>query len=49
MKQIAHSLDKTVEADFSVEQSYDAWKRAKIERGLAESCDRDAMIPAEQI
>lgn len=29
--------------------SYAAWKRAKIERGLAESRDRDAMIPVEQI
>lgn len=32
-----------------VERGYDVWKRAKIERGLAESRDRDAMIPIEEV
>ncbi len=31
------------------EPGYAAWKRAKVERGLAESEDRDAMIPAAQV
>ena len=33
----------------TVEPGYDEWKRAKIERGLAESRDRSAMIPVEQV
>ncbi len=32
-----------------VERSYDAWKRAKIERGLVQARDRSAMIPIEQV
>jgi len=32
-----------------IERGYDAWKRAKIERGLAQSRNRDAMIPVEQL
>lgn len=28
---------------------YDAWLRAKVERGLAESRDRAAMIPVDQV
>lgn len=30
------------------EPGYAAWKRAKVERGLAQSRDRAAMIPIEQ-
>jgi len=33
----------------SVELGYDAWKRGKIERGLAESKDRTAMIPIDEV
>ena len=31
------------------EPGYAEWKRAKIERALAQSKDREAMIPAERI
>jgi len=31
------------------DRGHDAWLRAKVERGLAESCDRAAMIPVEQV
>ncbi len=40
---------KTDETEGSVERGYAAWKRAKIERGLAEAQDRAAMIPVEQL
>lgn len=33
----------------SVEPGYDAWKRDKIERGLAESRNRAAMIPIDEV
>ena len=33
----------------SVESGYDAWKRGKIKHGLAESRDRAAMIPIEEV
>jgi hypothetical protein len=32
-----------------VEPGYSAWKRAKIVRGLAQTRDRGAMIPVEQV
>ncbi|WP_199555930.1 hypothetical protein [Sandaracinobacteroides hominis] len=31
------------------EAGYDAWKRAKVERALADCDDRHKMIPAEQV
>jgi hypothetical protein len=31
------------------DHGYEAWKRAKIERGLAQSRDRAAMIPVETV
>lgn len=31
------------------ERGHDAWKRAKVEKGLEQSTDRDAMIPVAQI
>lgn len=31
------------------EPGYAEWKRAKVERGLAQTRDREAMIPAERI
>lgn len=41
--------DKLTEADAPTERGYAAWKRAKIERGLAQAQDRDRMIPVEQV
>lgn len=49
MKPIVDPLLKTDEIDGPIERGYDAWKRSKIERGLAQAQDRDAMIPVEQI
>ena len=40
--------DKITEAG-AVERGHAAWQRAKIERGLADSKDRAAMIPVEQV
>lgn len=33
----------------ATEPDYAEWKRAKVEKGLAQSRDRAAMIPVEQI
>jgi hypothetical protein len=42
--------DSLSESDqVAVEPGYEAWKRAKVERALAQSRDRAAMIPADQI
>ncbi len=49
MKPIADPRLKTDETNGSVERGYDAWKRAKIERGLTQAQDRAAMIPVEQL
>lgn len=49
MKPIVDPLLKTDEIDGPIERGYDAWKRAKIERGLAQTQDLDVMIPVEQI
>lgn len=40
--------DKLTEQEGSA-PGYAAWKRAKIERGLAQSRDREAMISVEQL
>ena len=48
MKPAVDPRDKTEEADAPVERGYDAWKRAKVVRGLAQAQDRSAMIPVEQ-
>jgi hypothetical protein len=40
---------KVAEQDISVADGYDAWKRKKILRGLAQTKDRDALIPSEQV
>lgn len=46
----AASHRETAEAgEDPVEPGYAAWKRDKIERGLAESRDRSVMIPVEQV
>ena len=41
--------DKVSETSAPIERGYEAWKRAKIERGLAQAQDRSAMIPLEQV
>jgi hypothetical protein len=49
MKPATDPIVKTDESDAPLERGYDAWKRAKIERGLAQAKDREAMIPVERI
>lgn len=49
MKPAVDPRDKTEEVDAPVERGYDAWKRAKVERGLAQARDRSVMIPVEQV
>jgi hypothetical protein len=41
--------EKVEETAGVLERGYAAWKRAKIERGLAQAQDRAAMIPVEQV
>jgi hypothetical protein len=40
---------KVAETGDTPEPGYDGWKRAKVERGLAQAEKRDRMIPAEQV
>ena len=42
----AHKIADTSEA---LERGHSAWKRHKIERGLAQAEDRAALIPAHQV
>ncbi|MEG3163256.1 hypothetical protein U1701_01480 [Sphingomonas sp. PB2P19] len=49
MKPVVDEQEKLGDAGGPPERGYDAWKRAKIERGLAQSRDRSAMIPVEQV
>lgn len=49
MKRGALHLDQQAGDGASEEAGYAAWKRAKIEKGLAQCADRDAMIPVEQV
>jgi len=49
MKPVIDMDDKLVDEGGVPEAGYAAWKRAKIARGLAESRDRAAMIPVEQV
>lgn len=49
MKPVFDEQGKLDDALGPLEDGYDAWKRAKIERGLAQSRDRSAMIPVEQV
>ena len=37
------------ESEQMARRDYDAWKRAKIERGMAQARDRSVMIPIEQV
>lgn len=49
MKPLTDPRLKTDETDGPVERGYAAWKRTKIERGLAQAQDRRVLIPVEQI
>lgn len=49
MKPATDPHDKIEDFDATPERGYDAWKRAKVERGLAQAQDRSAMIPVEQV
>jgi hypothetical protein len=40
---------KVMDTGETPEPGYDAWKRRKVERGLAEAETRDQLIPAEQV
>ena len=48
MKPATDPSEKTQKPDGPAEPGYAAWKRAKVERGLAEAENRDAMIPIRQ-
>ena len=41
--------DKLAEDAGPAERGHAAWQRVKIERGMAQSKDRAAMIPVEQV
>ena len=49
MTPIALPAEKLAEQEGATEPGYAAWERAKIARGLAQSRDRAAMIPVEQV
>jgi hypothetical protein len=49
MKAVIDEREKLEDGVGSTERGYDAWRGAKIERGLGQSRDRDAMIPVEQV
>ena len=49
MKPTVPPMDKLADETGIAEPGYDAWKRAKVERGLAQAKNRTAMIPAEQV
>lgn len=49
MKPVVDEQEKLDETGGPPERGYGAWMRVKIERGLAQSRDRDAMIPVEQV
>ena len=45
----APSLHKIADTGEAPERDHTAWKRAKIERGLAQAGDRASLIPAEKV
>ncbi|EPR18065.1 hypothetical protein M527_13945 [Sphingobium indicum IP26] len=49
MKSRTDLQDKLAEQGSTPERGYAAWKRGKIERGLAQAEDRAGMIPMERI
>lgn len=49
MKPDRSLIEKLNDAGGAPERGYDAWKRAKIEKGLEQAKDREAMIPISGI
>ncbi len=49
MASVADQRDKLDAEPVTTEAGYDAWKRAKIVRGLEQSRNRSAMIPVDQV
>ncbi len=49
MASVVNQRDKLDAEPVTTEAGYEAWKRAKIERGLEQSRDRSAMIPVDQV
>lgn len=49
MKSALPDRDKLIAEGGAPEPGYAAWKQAKIEQGLAQTADRAAMIPVEQV
>lgn len=49
MASVIDRRDKLDAEPVATEAGYDAWKRAKIERGLEQSRDRSVMIRVEQV
>lgn len=49
MNPIADPRLTTDETDGPIERGDDLWKRAKIERGLVQAQERNAMLPVEQL
>lgn len=49
MKPVADLSEKLDETVAATAPGYAAWKREKIERGLQQAADREAMIPVEQL
>ena len=49
MASVVGQRDKLDAEPVTTEAGYDAWKRAKIERGLEQSRHRPAMIPVDQV
>ena len=46
---VAPPTNKIADTGVTPEHGHAAWKRAKIERGLAQAEDRASLIPAEQV
>lgn len=49
MKTRTPPVDEATRTDAGTEPGHADWKRAKVQRAIAEAKDRDAMIPAEQV
>ena len=45
----APSLHKIADTGETPERGHAAWKRTRIERGLAQAKDRASLIPAEKV
>ena len=49
MKRAVADLDKLTAEGGAPDAGYAEWKQVKVEKGLAQSADRAAMIPVEQV